>query len=491
MKKILNMEDNIMKKLLTAILVLSMALSVCACQGDGYTGDNTEVVTDTTASVAEEDIYANLPTGDYTGEEFNFANETLCGGWAILMLDCENTGEVLDSAVYRRNRLVEENLGITIKVEEYGNGNTLANDIVRFVMSGDDPYDVYDICSNNVAALILEDYFVDTEALGINLDNPWWNDTVMDSLSFNGTCYSIAGDLSVMLWEASYGLMYNKDMAEKLGLPDQYQLVRDGEFTIDSVNTAMALAYEDNGNAVVDTEDTFGLAGNRRLMTYSMIAGGEMLIPIGEDGLPYFKSPSERFFEMYEKIFDVYFNNDAVFLANKLKFKDSSKTWGSIFWGGDALYYFEPIGSSKNLRDSKFDYGFLPLPKYDASQESYITPLLQYVHTMYVTKANADVEMIGVVLENLAAESHRIVRPAYFEKVLEGKRTKDDGSIEMLEIIFENQVMNPATVFDWGGLASAINDSAFGGNKAISSRIASITSMIQSDIQETVDYYSK
>lgn len=480
-----------MKNLLTAILVLSMTLSVCACQANGDTVNTDEAVTDTTDSVTEEDIYANLPTGDYTGEEFNFATGYVYGEWALPVFDAENTGEVLDSAVYRRNQIVEENLGITINVDEYLNENDMLRDMVQFVMSGDDPYDVYDIVSNNAAPIILKDYFVDTETLGLDLDKPWWNKTVMDSLTFNDTCYSIAGDLSVMYWDASYCLMYNKDMAEKLGLPDQYQLVRDGEFTIDAVNTAMALAYEDNGNAVVDTEDTFGLTGNRRLMTYSMIAGGETFVPTDKDGLPYFEAPSERLFEMYEKIFDVYFDNDAVFLANKLQFNDSRKTWGSIFWDGDALYYFEPVGSSKHLRESNFDYGFLPLPKYDADQEDYITPLLHYVHTMYVTKANDDVEMVGVVLENLAAESRRIVRPAYFERVLEGKRTRDDDSIEMLEIIFENQVLNPAMVFDWGGFTGTIHDNAFMGNKSISSKIASITSMIQSDIQKTVDYYSK
>lgn len=480
-----------MKKLLCAILTLSMSLSLFACKGDGDTVNRDETVTDTDTSKQEDDIYADLPAGNYGDEEFIFANEVLSSAWAILMLDCEDASEVLDNAVYKRNRLVEDKLGIKIEVKEYDNSSRLSRAIVQNVMSGDDPYDVYDVCADSAGPLVLEDYFVDVDTLGLNMDKPWWNKTVMDSLTFNDTCYSIAGDLSIMLWEASYGLMYNKDMAEKLGLPDQYQLVRDGKFTIDSVYEAMAAAYKDNGNGEVDPEDTYGLTGNRRLMSYSMIAGGENLIPIDEDGMPEFIAPGERLIEMYEKIFDVYFGNEAVFLANRVQFKNSTKTWGSLFFDGNALYYFEPVGSSKNLRDVKFDYGFLPLPKYSEEQDGYITPILQYAHTMHVTKANDDIEMVGIVLENLAAISHKLVRPAYFEKVLESKRTRDDGSIEMLELIFENQVMNPTTVFNWGGFASVINDTAFGGFREVTSRIASITSMVQADIEATIEYYEQ
>lgn len=481
-----------MKRIYSAILTLSIMLSLSACQSSDNTSDTTSTDTETeTDAGTEVDIYSDLPTGDYTGKEFVFANEIDSGGWSILMLDCENTGEVLDSAVFRRNRAVEEKLGITIKVEEYPTASDLRDALNRNVMANEDPYDVYDIPANIVAPLILQDYFVDVEMLGLDTEKPWWNNTVMDSLTFNDTCYSIAGDLSIMLWEASYGLVYNKNMAEKLGLPDQYELVKDGKFTLDAVYEAMSLAYEDtNGNSQVDGEDNFGMTGNLRLMSYSMIAGGETIIPIDNDGLPFFEAPSERLIEMYEKIIDVYFTNNAVALANRTKFSNSSKNWHSLFVDGKALYYFEPIGSNVKLRDVKFDFGFLPMPKYDENQEYYITPILQFAHTMHVTKANDDYEMVSIVLENLAAESHKSVRPAYFDKVLDGKRTKDDRDIEMFDIIFENQVFNPSTVFDWGMIASALNDKALGGNKEITSTFAAHTTMIQSDIAKTVEYYS-
>lgn len=481
-----------MKKRTISITLMICMLMLASCQDTDKPANTNDTATDSSVQATASDIYADLPQEDFGGTEVVFANELESSSWAILMLDSETiTGDVLDDAVYLRNRTVEERLGITIRVEEYKSGDELCKSVISNVMAEDDPYDVYDIPANLSASLILGDYFVEVDTLSLNLSKPWWNDTIMDSLTFNNSCYSIAGDCSIMLWEASYCLIYNKDMASNLNLPDQYQLVRDGKFTLDSVYTAMKLAYQDNGNTVVDTEDTFGMTGNLRLMTYSMLAGGETLISSDNEGLPEFIGLTNRMAEMYDKIFDVYFANDAVFLANRMTFTDGSKNWHTLFTDGRALFYFEPIGANVKLRNVDFDFGFLPMPKYDETQENYITPILQYAHTMHVTKANNRIDMVGVVLENLAAESYKNVRSVYFEKVIEGKRAQDDGTLEMFEIIFDNQVMNPMTVYDWGGFAGKLNDSALAGTREIASAIASLTAKIQSDMQKTADYYGK
>ena len=153
-----------------------------ACQSVNETIETSEAVSDnTTKNDAENDLHTDLPTGDYMNTEFVFANETQSGLWSILMLDCETiTGDVLDNAVYQRNRSVAEKLGITIKIEEFDNSDKLRDALITNVMSGDDPYHVYDICANYSGALILEDCFVDVDTLDLDLEKPWWNDTVTD-----------------------------------------------------------------------------------------------------------------------------------------------------------------------------------------------------------------------------------------------------------------------------------------------------------------------
>lgn len=122
------------------------------------------------------------------------------------------------------------------------------------------------------------------------------------------------------------------------------------------------------------------------------------------------------------------------------------------------------------MRDSKFDFAIIPMPKYDENQKEYMTPILQYVHTMYVTVANQKTDVIGATLENMAAEYYKTLRPAYYEAVLENKRVRDDESIEMLEIIFKNRELNPAVVFDWK-ITTILNEAALYGRDNIVSNV--------------------
>lgn len=106
-----------------------------------------------------------------------------------------------------------------------------------------------------------------------------------------------------------------------------------------------------------------------------------------------------------------------------------------------ALFFIEELCVASNkLREMESDYGILPLPKYDLEQENYIT----FSHTSHnlsvalpITSAD-DAEMLGMILEDMAYYSMELVRPAYYENMLNGKLARDEESIEMLDIITSN-----------------------------------------------------
>ena len=264
-----------MKKALSLFVFLTAVLQLAACGGEKA---ETAVQTTSAAPVettAVTSICDDLPKGDFDGADFIFANETESSSWALLYLDSESlSGEVLEDAVYNRNLKVETELNVVVSVEEYKSAGELQSAAQKNILSGDDPVSVYDINANVVAPMILSGNFVELGELDIDTEKPWWNKTVMDSVTFAGKCYSLAGDVSIMLWEGSNAIMFNKDMAESLNLPDQYELVRSGSFTVDSIASAMKNAYSDlDGDGQVGVRDRFGMTGNLRLICYMMIAG--------------------------------------------------------------------------------------------------------------------------------------------------------------------------------------------------------------------------
>lgn len=478
------------KRILSTLLLMTMLLSSCASGGaenetttDGDTGTGTGAET-------TDPLYADLPAGDFGGETLKFLGENMTT-WAIIELCADELdGDLINDTMYAIDRRVEDKLNIKISAEYRPASGELRDVVNTAMMSGDDEYDVYDIPSHIATGLILKDSFRPISELeGISSDKPWWDENIRETLTFDGKCYSLLGDVSLMLGEAHLVMYLNKDIADTLGLEDHYELVRSGKYTLDRLGEDVrAAALDLNGNGETDFEDRFGACTSARVMTYLMISGEEPIVQTGNDGLPYFEGLSEKAVDMFGKIKSFMFDKTLTIVEGS-RLVPSDKIWQSPFLEGRSLYMFEPLGYTKLMRDLDFDYAVLPMPKYDEAQKEYLTPVLQYVHTMYVTKVNGNTKMIGTALENLSAESYKELRPAYFETVLNNKRVRDDESIEMLDIIFANRVLNPLTIFDWGGLSGTLNQKAQGTSDNIVSDIAKSTPRIQSEIEKTVEYY--
>lgn len=81
------------------------------------------------------------------------------------------------------------------------------------------------------------------------------------------------------------------------------------------------------------------------------------------------------------------------------------------------------------------DYCILPYPKYDEAQDSYGT-YLQDGHSIICVPITAkDPAMVSACIEALAAEGFRTVFPAFYDTVMSHKYTRDEESVEMLDIV--------------------------------------------------------
>ena len=53
------------------------------------------------------------------------------------------------------------------------------------------------------------------------------------------------------------------------------------------------------------------------------------------------------------------------------------------------------------------------------------------------------------MLEALSAESHRVVLPSYYELILKSKNTRDQESLEMIDIIYEGRLYDFASIHSY------------------------------------------
>ena len=99
------------------------------------------------------------------------------------------------------------------------------------------------------------------------------------------------------------------------------------------------------------------------------------------------------------------------------------------------------LGRLGLLRDMKDDFGVVPFPKYNEDQERYYTRVIDgWLHV--VPSTSADPEFTSVIMEALASETAKNVFPEYYNKLLTQKILRDEESIEMMELIRANRVMD-------------------------------------------------
>ena len=98
----------------------------------------------------------------------------------------------------------------------------------------------------------------------------------------------------------------------------------------------------------------------------------------------------------------------------------------------------------------------------------------------------------GIVLENLAAEGYRPggMRECYVDSVLSFKYVDDEKSRENLYRILDTGTIDPAVIYNWGGITDTLQKLIWEPG-VFSSRLAAIQRAAEAQINNTVETVEK
>ncbi len=480
----------------TFILLLALLLSA-QCSGCAATSSETEnaaetTLAETTVETTEADLYAALladvPTDDFGGFEFIMLNNE--SNFAHTAMTAEElTGEALNDALYNRSVAVSEKLNIVIKEDMQSFGD-VTKSINTAITAGDDTYGCFWNESHFVAPIAIEGKLLNIHDIeAIDLTKPWWNEKALEDIETGEYQYFLVGDLHLMFKEAFWMVGFNKDIVDEVGLEDPYEKVREGSWTLDTMSEYMAAAEQDlDGNGEMDGYDRFGVTCYSGCVVPLFLgAGGEIIRE--ENGTPKFIKPDDHFFAAYEKVVQTMFGPEVTYTC----FSDTTKNisqytdgWHGVFSAGHALFYLEPIGSLKKLRDMDAEFGIMPYPKYDENQENYITYIATYAALCGIPVTSSDPARTGVILENLCAQSHGELRTAYEGSTLNFKYIRDTESAEMLQLIFETGRFNLSDQLGVGTPKDTIMNTAIKGDNNIASAYAKVLDAANVTLEENL-----
>ncbi len=474
-----------MKKIISAILLASMLASLAACGGDGD-GKNPNKTDDS----EKQELPAGIEKKDY-GEDFAI----LAPEWGLynnyFFADDPGT-DAMSKALYEREVTVEEHLGVTITPSWVATIYDVLPKLREDNMSGDNLYQLaLTHCMNGNAAAISEGLLYDMNTIStINFDADYYNHSANENLSLAGHQYFAVSDFLIPDPNA---ILFNKGLVEELNLEDPYELVRNGEWTIDKMMEMMNAATLDNGDGRWNMDDTygFGMPDNWYLCDFLYSSGllltqkndnGEFELAFGKD---------ERVYTMGEKL-NALFNGPDTYLYNSV---DQNYDNDLSIDKGKSLFGIVSINALNVLRDTEVEYGILPYPKLDENQDSYYA--LNWSGLMCVPKNAKNTDMIGEVIELLAYYSDDAVIPAYFDIMLGEKLSRDNESKEMLSLIFDNAVFDAG--MNYFGYDGNMHQLFYTGGKHIASKpsfsmashLASYSPGAQAEIEAFNDAFAK
>lgn len=484
-----------------ATVLLLVFLTVVAC----FAGcaDNNNTVTDTTAAVttvdtaeatetADDNYIADLPSEKFSGE-FNI----LCEGefWGTetdLYYEEASDDPVLD-AVWRRCEKLYDEFDVEIMVTPSGNTTTALKNSVQ---SGDYAYDAVVARMPLIASSAANGDLMNLhDAEGLDLSKHYWDQSANEKLSIANNLFYTVGDIITVEDSCTWTMMFNKSLAERLDLEDLYQVVKDGRWTFDYFYNTMKDCgiAKPNDQGEWDYMATYAFATHRDMAYGFFYAAGLSFIHKDKDDLPYLDATDN------EKIQNVLNYSLKVMRDTQLTIDAHKWThvnpWATIltqdaFEQDRALFYAEVLSTIINLRTMDTDFGLLPMPKYDEKQENYVTfvnPAASLVGIPIYQKNKENARRSGVILEAMAYYGHEYVMPGYIEKAIKGKSTRDEKSIEMLDIIFQNRVYDLGLINDWNGYASGYSDLVFNNKSEFSKLYKKVEKSIDKKISKFLE----
>lgn len=440
-----------MKRLLILILstvLLLSAITACA-SGEKEPGGEPAETAETTEAETADPYDDGIPNEyDFAGAAFSIACPKPEDLGCVFYDRDESNGDVLNDAIYTRNTEIEQRFNVLIDTFAAGYTDAQYKDLTPMLLAGDDSVDLIALgfmqggvgMVTSGFALPWNDVpFVDT-------NKPWWNQNITESLAINDRIYILVGDINWTTMNETAVCFFNKPVAADHNIDNLYTTVKENKWTFDELyKIASQIPADIDGDGKFTKTDKYGCIQNKIVGIYSFVSAADYHTVYKGKGEFTMNILTDKMQSIVDYVYKLCYENNTSYVDNFDYAKDSEGV--KIFFDDRALFMLATLEHGEFFRSFDSDFGILPYPKYDAAQGKYCSTSDQWGLSCVMPSTASDPEFNGIIVESLCAASSKYIVPAYYEKVLLGKHTRDDESEEMLDIVFGNLIYDFGTSY--------------------------------------------
>ncbi len=459
-----------LKKILCGLLASLMLVGTLVSCGETQEGSDETKGSSQAATTAESEVDTRepleIPDTRYDDTELCFLTRDE-SEWSTLEIFAEEISSGTDNinnAVYERNLRILEKYGVTItelKVNTTDHPTRVTNEIAGSV--GD--FQAVITNTSQSASLASQGKLWDLHSDSIehlDLSKSWWDQNMVAGLSIQERLYFATGDLLTSDNDATFVLLFNKQIATDNKLDDLYALVENDEWTMEKF-------YEYISRSAKDMDGKDGLSYDTDIAGFAytgdspycfLFSGGITLCKKDADDTPYYELNVDRaqnISEMGKRLFDKTHSVDmnAVTTNGGPVIMEVGKT---CFGEGHALFIGEVMQAVTRMRGYDVDFGIVPYPMYDQNQDGYFSMMHLTASMVSIPKSvvGTELTMTTSMIEAMAYHSVDTLTEQYYEINLKTRDAKDEKSGPMIDKILASRACDLAYYYQWGGSFAAM-----------------------------------
>jgi len=448
------MKKNLTKSIILIFLAITFIISGTACTehiDSSESSKDTTVVSDAGTEAVSVDtngyVLDSLP-------ELNFEKQSVT---FLTWSDVEHeefsveklTGNNINDAIWERNIAVENTLNVELNFYGIpGNADHISdyvNYVANAISAGTNDFDIIAAHSQSIANCVQGGYcmnLLDYDYLDFTM--PWWPERLITEATINNKLYFCSGDISANTLYMMYVCFFNKQIIDQYDLSNPYDLVESNEWTYEKFMDMCDGIYSDlNNNNVKDVGDQFGY------MVYNLHADpwfyGADCVILDKDSEGDLKVSDTRSCDKVIKTLEMV--NGLLWNTNDGMYTTSTNQ-ENCFTSGYSLFMTDRSRVAfTNLTQTDFEYGVVPMPKYDSEQGNYVTVLGNPFTSYAIPQICENPEMCAAILECYASESYRQLTPEIFEITMKAKYAKDSTAGQMYDIARETVTFDIGRIF--------------------------------------------
>jgi len=476
------------------IFILQMTF-ISGCVKDNGKPEDTAIsvsVTETAETEAElgaSNVLNLFESIDYGGYALNILTTNNINSSLPSRTAHEGTlnGDIVNDALFNRDLSVEQKYNITVgyTLAAY-DGADIVNLAKKSITAGDDAYDfiIGDIA--NVCTGLAAGFAADmSDVPYLDFDKPWWNSYINASTGILGHNFYAVGDISPRNMSSAYVMLFSLDLFDDYGYTYPYQTARDGKWTLDEMTKLIKGTAQDlDGDSEMTLSDFYGMISEGTTGWCMYIGCGGTFVELDEDRMLKVTCNTERSESIVSKLGSFFESADVE------KLSDSLYGPTERFMKEQGLFLGHTAVGLSRFTDCEMDFGILPMPKLDETQENYRTfANFWCLAGVVIPKTSGDLDRTGMLIEAMTALSRYTSTEAAYEITLLVKQTRDEESIEMLKLATDNLVLDLGALYDWGGIKDKMENSVRN-NTSFLTKFAGAESQVVSGIEKLIAVYT-